>query len=360
MTELSPSSTAGASLWLRTRWRRVVAVLLVGLCLAGIAAVALDTGGDDATATATPTSPASGQDPELEFVTVRRQALTSTLQLRAKTASGQVVLGTPEGMAITLLVDPGAPVVTGQPVARFDAPAHLLAEGQRRVEDARLALRQTQAEAAAPEASSTVAFALEQARLGADRAEADLRALRNSANVLEAPTDGVLVRLESGALAITTGRVVQAELRPLQLLRLRSGALSGTAQIETVTGLRVVPCQEIDVTEGAGKLGAPAEETADAEVAGVVSCSVGEGVETVDGLNAVLEVTVSLGEDVLVVPSSAIGHDDTGAAFIRRRAGGEVEPVAVSLGASDGVLRIVEGLEEGDEIELDSSPAERG
>jgi biotin carboxyl carrier protein len=356
MSSPSPSATLRTLASRPLRKRSLAAVLVVGLGAAGITAVLVDRTGSDVATTTAPTIPALGSTVEPEFIAVRRQALTSTLQLRARTATGEIEVATPEGMATTMLVSAGSHVVAGQPVARFDPPAQSLADAQRKVEDGRLALRQALAEADAPEGSATATFAVEQARLATDRAEADLKVLRNSASVVEAPDDGTLVQLPSGALAVTTGRVVDAELRPLQLLRLRSGALSGTANVETVTGLRTVPCLGITLTEGQGRGDAGNVGGTDAEVAGVASCALEDGVETVDGLNATIEVKISLGDDVLVIPNSAVAHDDAGAALVLRRAGEQVERVTISMGASDGVLRVVgEGLDEGDEVQLEPS-----
>lgn len=360
MSTSSPSGRWRFSALRSPRVRFLAGLLALALVVVGITAIASGRSGPQAAFTATSTTVATGPGGEPEFVTVRRQALRSTLQLRARTATGQVGVATPEGMATTLLVSVGSPVVAGQPVARFDPPAQSLGDAQRKAEDARLALRQALAEAGVPEASATATFALEQARLTADRAEADLRALRNSAGVVDAPSDGTLVQLPSGALSITSGRVVQAELRPLQLLRLRSGAMSGTANVETVTGLRMVPCLGITLSEGSGGTSeAGGVGDAGAEVAGVASCALEGDVETVDGLNATIEVEISLGEDVLVVPALAVAYDDDGSPFVLRRTDGRSERVGVSLGASDGVLRVVEGLQEGDQVQLEPSAGDQ-
>jgi hypothetical protein len=254
----------------------------------------------------------------------------------------------PEEGELSTVVDPGTQVASGQAVLHVEPPAEQVTEAERRVEDARLEL--SSAEATGDEADPA---ALAAAELQLERAREDLAALEAAARDLVAPAAGMFVATPGG-YEVQQGLAVRADVPALALLRLRSGRPSGEAQVETVGGPERAACSAVEVQEadapasgaaasagGSGEGGAPA--------AGTVVCGLDGDTETVSGLPAVISVTVVLGEDVLVVPELAVGHDEAGAPFLELVDGSQV---AVRLGPSDGVLRIVGGVDPGTEVVL--------
>ncbi len=179
-----------------------------------------------------------------------------------------------------------------------------------------------------------------------------------------APMDGTMRRGASGSWVVDAGRVVRADLEPLALLRVRAGFRSGTVVLETSAGKTGLPCASIEVVEPppspssasspstgeASSVGEPEAST------GSLVCHVGDSVDTVDGLPAILSIHVAYGMEVLVVPELAVRYDTAGRPFVLER-GGARRPVR--LGASNGILRaIAEGITEGAEVVV-PSPIER-
>jgi hypothetical protein len=213
------------------------------------------------------------------------------------------------------------------------------------LEDAELVLRAARSSDAAGDSAA--------AQLEVDRAEEDLEALEATARDLRAPAAGIFTPV-TGGYEVRQGLAVVAPLEPLALLRVRSGELRGTAEVQTVSGSTSTECASMSFTEGAAPAADGGEE--DEAAAGSLVCTLGPELETVPRLPATVEVAIDLGTDVLVVPELAVGHDERGDPFLLPVGG---EPTPVELGPSDGVLRVVEaGVEEGAEVEL--SPAEPG
>jgi hypothetical protein len=247
------------------------------------------------------------------------------------------------------VVAPGTVVQAGQAVLHVEPPAEAVTEAERREEDARLALSSAEGAGEDLDASAVAA-----ARLELARAREDLATLADTARDLTTPAAGTFIAT-AGGYEVQQGLAVRADVPALALLRLRSGELSGEAEVETVGGPERATCSALEVREAEGaaaaspSAGADGGEDAGAAAAGSVVCSLGDDVQTVAGLPAVLSMTAVLGEDVLVVPELAVGHDEAGAPFLELVDGSQM---AVRLGPSDGVLRIVGGVDPGTEVVL--------
>jgi biotin carboxyl carrier protein len=285
---------------------------------------------------------------------VRRDDLSASLQLRGSVLRRSTAITLPEQGELSTVVDPGTAVQAGQPVLHVEPPADAVTEAERRVEDARLALSSAEAPGAESDPAAVAAAELE-----LDRAREDLATLEGTARDLVAPAAGTLIAT-TGGYEVQQGLAVRADVPALALLRLRSGELSGEAEVETVGGPERAACSALDVREAEGDAAASpsAGEGAagsEAAVAGTVECGLEAGIETVAGLPAVLSVTAVLGEDVLMVPELAVGHDDDGAPFVELLDGTR-QPIR--LGPSDGVLRIVGGIDPGVEVRVDPDDAD--
>src|SRR3546814_1697725 len=78
----------------------------------------------------------------------------------------------------------------------------------------------------------------------------DLAAAEAAATPVIASATGMLRRTSPSTASIDVGLVVRSELLPTQLLRLRSGAATASATVETTGGKRQVPCTELTLSDG--------------------------------------------------------------------------------------------------------------
>lgn len=337
----------------RHRAASAVAVALVGI--GSVTTAAMLTSGPDEPGSPEAAGPIASDttQPAHEAVIVQRRSLQASLLLRGRTAVGTQDVVLPEGVIVTVVAEDGVRVAAGELLARHHPPAEDVLEAERTLEDRRLALRAAIATASGSERDEGASFTVEEAQIAVARAEADLANVHARGGEVTAPADGTVERSSSGDIRLVTGHQVRADLAPLQLLRLRAGSVDGTAHVETVTGQQVVVCRGLRLADDASA------ETPDATAGepeagatGSITCDLGPDVETVAGLPATLDVEVLLGEDVLVVPNLTVRYDEDGTAYVVRRSAGATERVEVTLGATDGIMRIVEGLEEGDQLEL--------
>lgn len=161
---------------------------------------------------------------------------------------------------------------------------------------------------------------------------------------------------------------IVAELTPEQQLSLLDIDIAATAQLPTAAD--PITCQAPDITEdteldedaGSGAEPAAPEEPWVGEPYGMeetggvsaaqLRCPVPGDVRIVPGLS--VEVTVDLGSatDVLTVPTTAVeGEGEVGTVYTLDETTGQPAPLEVTLGLrGDGVVEIIDGLEEGQQI----------
>lgn len=161
---------------------------------------------------------------------------------------------------------------------------------------------------------------------------------------------------------------IVAELTPEQQLSLLDIDIAATAQLPTAAD--PIACQAPDITEdteldenaGSGAEPAAPEEPWVGEPYGMeetggvsaaqLRCPVPESARIVPGLS--VEVTVDLGSatDVLTVPTTAVeGEGEVGTVYTLDETTGQPAPLEVTLGLrGDGVVEIIDGLEEGQQI----------
>lgn len=327
---------------------------------------------------------------------VRRQDLRVTLQLTAVTARSEVAITAPDDSVLELTVAEGTKVATGDLIGRVVSTMHDPADARSAVADAELALniaeldrskavddanraldsaRQTMtrlqsrplndpadaeevaiADAVYRQAEANLKDATERGDLDVDQAtgqlrdrNADLAKAESSAMPVLATSAGTLRRTGPSTAAIDVGLVVRAQLLPTQLLRLRSGTATATATVETTGGKRQIPCREVLLSDASAP--SPSSDSVnDLEASGGrLDCRLTEALDTVPGLSATVTVAIDFGSGVPVVPELAISFDDDGSPYVLTTAG---RRIPVELGVSDGVLRVVEGVDVGTAVEL--------
>lgn len=157
---------------------------------------------------------------------------------------------------------------------------------------------------------------------------------------------------------------IVADLTPEQQLDLLDTEIKATADLPTAKD--AVPCAAPSITEdekveeptapqqpdGVG-FDMPGMEPGGSGIsAAQLRCPVPEGTKIVPGLS--VKVTVDLGSasGVMTVPTTAVeGNGTDGTVYVFDEATGEPTPVPVTLGLrGEGVVQIVEGLQEGQEI----------
>lgn len=151
---------------------------------------------------------------------------------------------------------------------------------------------------------------------------------------------------------------IVASLSPEQQLQLLDLDINATADLPTAKD--PVPCAAPSITEDE-KVEEPGEPQIDPMTgmeqdtsvsAAQLRCPVPEGTKIVPGLS--VKVTVDLGSatGVMTVPTTAVeGNGTDGSVYVMEEATGEPALVPVTLGLrGDGVVQIVDGLEEGQEI----------
>lgn len=321
------------------RPRRATAFLAAVVVVAASACTGSDGGDGDppAAATGTDDTEGTGVISGADTAVVRRESLSSRLELDATTVLLETRIAGGDGAAVEVLVPDGEQVAEGEPVVRVAGDRSAVTEATRRVEDATLSLREARL---GDLSDPSQRLAVQRAELELQRARADSKVLRDTDQTIDAPFAGVVDVRPDGSVHIEAGLVVEATVDPLQALRLDSGERVGSVALETITGPRSVRCTSVDLVSR------PGGESGDAETT-VARCTPMSTVDSVAGLPTTLSVTVDLGTNVLVLPDAAISYGPDGASTVELVTEGSTETVPVELGPSDGVLRVVEGLDEG-------------
>jgi hypothetical protein len=249
-------------------------------------------------------SSATEASPGTSAVVVKRQSFSFTYRLDALTGASETIgFAVPGNTVLRDAADDGTSVSVGDPIARVEAN---------------------------PKVS---VFLREQSKAGTVQ-ESRLHGLVQPF-VLRAPVAGRIVGASGSVRIAAAGLDVSATLNPLQELRLRAQPLSGKALVETAFGQRKTRCHAMWFTH--------------AEDRSQLHCRLGQDVETVAGLPAVLVVTSRTIPDALVIPGIYISSDNAGnnyLAWVSKDGRAVAHPVVV--GPTDGVRRvIVKGIAEG-------------
>ncbi len=161
---------------------------------------------------------------------------------------------------------------------------------------------------------------------------------------------------------------IVAGLSPEEQLQLLDLDIEATAELPTAA--EPVPCTAPTITEDATvqEPTSPSEPEAPPGVfeeypgmeqeqssgtsAAQLRCPVPEGIKIVPGLSVKVSVDLGSASGVMTVPTTAVeGNGTDGTVYVMDEATGEPTPVPVTLGLrGEGVVEIVEGLEEGQEI----------
>lgn len=152
-----------------------------------------------------------------------------------------------------------------------------------------------------------------------------------------APVDGLLAGPDDAPVIVADGVDVVVALTPIQHLRYRSLLFAGQSEVETVVGVRQVPCAAVWIENRVGDVGADGEVTS-----ARLRCRLPRAVETVAGLRARLILSTEPIADALVVLNTYIGYDAAADGyFLIIREGGTERRVPVLVGATDGVRRVI-------------------
>ena len=157
---------------------------------------------------------------------------------------------------------------------------------------------------------------------------------------------------------------IVAGLSPEEQLQLLDLDIEATAELPTAA--EPVPCTAPTITEDekVEEPTAPQQpEDAGFDMPGIepggsgisaaqLRCPVPEGIKIVPGLSVKVSVDLGSASGVMTVPTTAVeGNGTDGTVYVFDEATGEPTPVPVTLGLrGEGVVEIVEGLEEGQEI----------
>ena len=157
---------------------------------------------------------------------------------------------------------------------------------------------------------------------------------------------------------------IVAGLSPEEQLQLLDLDIEATAELPTAA--EPVPCTAPTITEDekVEEPTAPQQpEDAGFDMPGIepggsgisaaqLRCPVPEGIKIVPGLSVKVSVDLGSASGVMTVPTTAVeGNGTDGTVYVMDEATGEPTPVPVTLGLrGEGVVEIVEGLEEGQEI----------
>lgn len=152
-----------------------------------------------------------------------------------------------------------------------------------------------------------------------------LTVLRALEQPVTAPVAGRLKGPTGSASIEVPGVDVVVDLTPIQDLRYRSSAFRGVADIETVVGQRRVECLAVWVDQ-----------------ASRLHCRLPSYIETAPGLRGQVTLASEPLAQATVVPNSAVGYDDdSDSYFVVVDQDGESRRVLVTVGATDGVVRVV-------------------
>ncbi len=168
---------------------------------------------------------------------------------------------------------------------------------------------------------------------------ARLERLRGLEGPIDAPVGGVFGFHGTTPIVQSPGIDVVVALTPIQDLRYRSLRFSGEAVIETIAGERQVDCDALWIQ---------APELADESDAGAapsssaLHCRLPAHIETAPGLRARVILKSELMKGAIVVPNVFVGYDKvTDGYFVNVVLDGEVSKVPVTVGVTDGVLRVI-------------------
>lgn len=160
-----------------------------------------------------------------------------------------------------------------------------------------------------------------------------LAQLETMTGPVEAPVDGLFSERDGRPVVLADGIDVVVPLTAIQYLRYQSLVFTGTATVETVVGVRQVPCRAL-WTEVV-----PAE---DASLAASLHCRLPRTVETAPSLRSRVTIETQPVSDVIVVPNVFVGYDaNEDSYYVILRNGETDQRVPVIVGATDGVRRII-------------------
>jgi hypothetical protein len=358
---------------------------------------------------------------DLHSATVQRQTLSSGLVLQASTRRLSVVLQVPDGLDATYMAMDNADVAKGDVILRFQITAASAGTERATLEDAEFGLRDAQtaqrsavstadlavekataglakaregqrlallppevdglvvaaakqavtdaefglrdAQTAQTSAVTTADLAVEKATKLIERSHAIQSASGAKAGVVLAPFAGRVAVQADHQVRLDGAYAVDAELLPLQMLRLQSGEITATARVETVNGSHVVACTEVALLDTTNPVAAAVQSIPSAPIpsasalnaplklatptAPMLSCTPTRALNAISGLRAELDVRIQVGVDVLVLPDAAITTTSDGGTFVTRTDG---SIVPITVGSSDGILRVVSGIEEGAQV----------
>lgn len=167
------------------------------------------------------------------------------------------------------------------------------------------------------------------------KAGTGVTAIGSLAGSVEAPTRGRLVRADANFAIEAEGLDVRASLSPIQYLRYLSMPFRGTAHVESVLG----PTSEACTAMWLELVDSPSNEAA-----AVLTCRLPSHVQSAPGLRATLTITSDEVRDVLVAPNRSIGYDETtNSYYVVLTRGDGLARAPVAVGATDGVVRVIEG-----------------
>lgn len=185
-----------------------------------------------------------------------------------------------------------------------------------------------------------VAAALEASAMDSSIDTARLERLRSLEGPIKAPVGGVFAIEGTAPVISSQGIDVVVALTPIQDLRYQSLRFTGEAVIETIVGERAVDCEAVWI-----EAQVPANEEIDNGPQGrsaELHCRLPNYIETASGLRARIILRSEVIEDAIVVPNIYVGYDDSiDEYFIRILQDGRESKVPVSVGVTDGVVRVI-------------------
>lgn len=172
-----------------------------------------------------------------------------------------------------------------------------------------------------------------------DSAKFRLQALDSREGTVESPITGVFRAKDK--VVESQGLEVQANLTPIQSLRLKSVEFSADTSLETTSGVQTFTCESIWVsTASANQL--ILDELVPVDEAVTVHCRLPDNIETVPGVEATLSMKSQVIEKATVVPAISVQYVQSLQEFaVCVAEDGEPALVPVIVGPTDGVVRVV-------------------
>lgn len=170
---------------------------------------------------------------------------------------------------------------------------------------------------------------------------------------VQAPVGGRLELDQNRPRIVAEGIDVVVTFTPLQEMRFRSMRYEGAATVETPSGQFQAACKSLWLEQPPAGAPAGSEDTTTSAVAARAHCRLPGWVETAVGLRARLALSARTIKNALLVPTIAVRYDNTSdSPFVTVIDGGGSRRVPVVLGATDGVMRVVDaGLREGQALQ---------